>query len=68
MREGAMNRTQSKANGGVVAQEFKGRDDPGVSFRGMRFTFTEDAYTLQAWVFNSGRSGWQAASDRTICR
>ena len=30
----------------VVAQEFKGRDDSGVSFRGMRFAFTKDAYTL----------------------
>lgn len=30
----------------VVAQEFKGRDDSGVSFRGMRYTFTKDTYTL----------------------
>ncbi len=30
----------------VVAQEFKGRDDSGVSFQGMRFTFTKDKFTV----------------------
>ena len=30
----------------VIALKHKGKDDSGVSFKGMRFAFSEDAYTL----------------------